>query len=154
MYSTAQVRGLSFDAAGGKYADVTWLLGVAARGDIVWIVEPLMMYRLHAGNMGKEESVADRLKLFAYLKKHASTLGKGLIGDFRFFMYKKLIELHRKNVRELSSSRQRTMRAYLAKYRCLRFARLDHHGFFLQKMKVRLLQCVRSRALKFPHGAA
>ncbi len=154
VYATARIRDLRFEGTGGKYADVTWILGVAARGDIVWIVEPLMTYRLHASNVGKEESIGDRLKLFGSLKKHASTLGKGLIEDFRFFLYKKLSQMHRKNVLQLSPLRRRIIRAYLRKYRCLRFTRLDHHRSFLSKTRTRLIHRLRPRTFKYPHGAA
>ena len=154
VYSTARVGELRLDPAGGKYGDVSWLLRVADRGGIVWIVEPLMTYRLHASNDSRQESIGDRLKLFAFFKKHISTLGQGLIEDFRFFLYKKILDLDRKNLLALSPSRRRTVQAYLTRYRCLRFSRLDHHRYLLQKAKVRLVQRLRPRTFKHPHGAA
>ena len=154
VYATARIRDLRFDATGGKYADVTWILGVAARGDIIWIVEPLMTTRLHASNDSRQESIGDRLKLFAFFKKHISTLGEGLIEDFRFFLYKKILELDRRNLLALSPSRRKTVQAYLTRYRCLRFSRLDHHRSLLQKAKVRLVQRFRPRAFKYPQGVA
>lgn len=154
VYSTARVGNLRFDPAGGKYADVSWLLRVADRGGIVWIVEPLMTYRLHASNDSRQESIGDRLKLFAFFKKHISTLGQGLIEDFRFFLYKKILELDRENLLALSPSRRRTIQAYVTRYRFLRFSRLDHHRYLLQKAKVRFVQRFRPRTFKHPHGAA
>jgi glycosyltransferase involved in cell wall biosynthesis len=154
VYSTARVGELRFNPAGGKYSDVSWLLRVADRGGIVWIVEPLMSTRMHASNDSRQESIGDRLKLFAFFKKHVSTLGQGLIEDFRFFLYKKILDLDRKNLLALSPSRRRTFRAYMTRYRCLRFSRLDHHRFLLQKAKVRLVQRFRPRTFKYPHGAA
>jgi glycosyltransferase involved in cell wall biosynthesis len=124
VYSTTRVGELRFDPAGGKYGDVSWLLRVADRGGIVWIVEPLMTSRMHASNDSRQESIGDRLKLFAFFKKHTSTLGPGLIEDFRFFLYKKILDLDRKNLLALSSSRRRTIRAYVTRYRWLRFSRL------------------------------
>jgi len=154
VYSTARVGELRFNPDGGKYADVSWLLRVADRGGIVWIVEPLMTTRKHASNDSRQESIGDRLKLFAFFKKHKSTLGQGLIEDFRFFLYKKILELDRKDIRVLSPSRRRTAKAYLARYRLLRFLRLDHHRFLLQKAKVRLIQRFGARTIKQPDGAA
>jgi len=154
VYSTARVGDLRFDPAGGKYSDVSWLLRVADRGSFVWIVEPLMTTRMHASNDSRQESIGDRLKLFAFFKKHESTLGHGLIEDFRFFLYKKMLELDRKNLLVLSPSRRTTVQAYLTRYRCLRFSRLDHHRFLLQKAKVRFVQRFRPRTFKYPHGAA
>lgn len=154
VYSKARIGALRFDPAGGKYGDVSWLLRVADRGGIVWIVEPLMTTRMHASNDSRQESVGDRLKLFAFFKKHTSTLGQGLIEDFRFFLYKKILELDRISIRTLSPSRRRTVQAYLTGYRFRRFSRLDHYRFLLQKTKVRLVQCVRPRTFKYPYGAA
>ena len=154
VYSTTRVGELRFDPAGGKYGDVSWLLRVADRGGIVWIVEPLMTTRMHASNDSRQESIGDRLKLFAFLKKHTSTLGQGLIEDFRFFLYKKILELDRISIQTLSPSRRRTVQAYVTRYRCLRFSRLDHHRALLQKAKVRLVERFRPRTFKYPHGAA
>ncbi len=154
VYATARIRDLRFEGTGGKYADVTWMLGVAARGEIVWIVEPLMTTRLHASNIGRDESIGDRLKLFGFLKKHESTLGRGLIEDFRFFLYKKLSQMHRKNILQLSPMRNRIVRAYLTRYRCLRFTRVDHHRSLLSKTRARLIQYFRPQTFKYPHGAA
>lgn len=154
VYSTARTGELKFNPSGGKYSDVSWLLSVADRGGIVWIVEPLMTTRMHASNDSRQESIGDRLKLFAFFKKHTSTLGQGLIEDFRFFLYKKILELNRKNLRALSPSRRRTVQAYLTRYRFRRFSRLDHHLFLLRKAKVRLVQRLRPPTFKHPPGAA
>ncbi len=153
-YAIGAIRDLRFDPTGGKYSDVTWLLRVAERGDIVWIVEPLMTTRMHASNDSREESIGNRLKLFAYFKNHVSTLGEGLIEDYRFFLYKKILELDRKNLLALSPSRRRMAKAYLARYRWLRLSRLDHHRFLLRKAKVRIVQRFRPREFKYPRGAA
>lgn len=154
VYATARLRGLRFETAAGKYADVTWLLRVAARGAIVWIAQPLMTYRLHAGNDGRRESIADRLKLLAYFKKNVPTLGAGLLMDLRFFVYKKAADLNRSGVLVLPPARKKRIRAYLTKYRLLRFARLDHHRSFLRKARVRLVQRLRAGMPHAPDGAA
>jgi glycosyltransferase involved in cell wall biosynthesis len=153
-YSSARISGLRFDVAGGKYSDVAWLLRVTARGRIVWLAEPLMTYRLHASNDGRKESIADRLKLFAFFKSQVSTLGEGLIQDFRFFLYKKLLELDRRNLCALSPSRRRKLRAYLTRYRFVRLTRLDHHVSLLRKAGVRLARRFRRQTFDYPHGVA
>jgi glycosyltransferase involved in cell wall biosynthesis len=140
VYSRAKIGDWRFDPAGGKYADVSWLIGVASRGELVWIVEPLMTTRLHAGNDSREESIGDRLKLLAYFKRHVSTLGRGLKEDFRFFLYKKMLELERHGLRRISEMRRKAIRSFLASYRFWRYARIDHHRFLVQKMKVRLVR--------------
>jgi glycosyltransferase involved in cell wall biosynthesis len=154
VYSRARIQGMRFETEGGKYADVTWLLGVAARGTIVWIAEPLMTYRLHAGNDGRRESLGDRLKLLAYFKKQVSTLGAGLLMDLRFFVYKKALDLNDSGVLAIPPARKKRVLAYLTKYRVLRFARLDHHKSFLRKAKFRLVQQLRPGASRSPHGVA
>jgi glycosyltransferase involved in cell wall biosynthesis len=153
VYSKARIGALRFDPDGGKYSDVSWLLRVAATGGIVWIVEPLMTTRMHSSNDSRQESIGDRLKLFAFFKKHVSTLGLGLIEDFRFFVYKKILELDRKNVLALSSPRRRTIQGYVKRYRCLRFSRLDHHRFLLQKAKSRIGQRLCPAKFGHPPGA-
>lgn len=154
VYSKARIGVLRFDPAGGKYSDVSWLLRVAETGGIVWIVEPLMTTRMHSSNDSRQESIGDRLKLFAFFKKHVSTLGRGLIEDFRFFLYKKILELDRKSLLALSSSRRRTIQGYVTRYRCLRFSRLDHHRFLLQKAKVRIGRRICPATFEHPPGAA
>lgn len=154
VYSMARVGDLRFDTTAGKYSDVAWLLRVADRGKIVWIAEPLMTYRLHSSNDGRSESIRDRLRLFAFFKKHADELGSGLIEDFRFFLYKKIFELHRKRATQLSPARQRKLRAYMTRYRFRRFARLDHHLSLLRKVVTRFMLHFRRGALNPPHGPA
>ncbi|HEX7954656.1 MAG TPA: hypothetical protein VF523_16445, partial [Burkholderiales bacterium] len=98
--------------------------------------------------------IADRLKLLAYFKKNVPTLGAGLLMDLRFFVYKKAADLNRSGVLVLPPARKRRIRAYLTKYRLLRFARLDHHRSFLRKARVRLVQRLRAGTPHAPDGAA
>jgi glycosyltransferase involved in cell wall biosynthesis len=154
IYSVARIADLRFDESAGKYSDVAWLLRVAGRGEIVWIAEPLMTYRLHSGNDGRRESIADRLKLFAYFKRHAQALGGGLIEDFRFFLYKKMLELHRRHGVRVPGARLRLLRAYMTSYRIRRFGRLDHHASLLKKLGTRLVLRFRAGTFDYPRGAA
>ena len=153
VYSMARIGDLRFDSAGGKYSDVSWLLRVVAKGGMAWIVEPLMTYRLHATNDSRQESIGDRLKLLAYFKRNASTVGHGLIEDFRFFICKKAFQLDRDNVRALSRPRQQTMHAYMTRYRCRRFLRFDHHLAQLRKLGVRLAHFFRRPMVQPSDGA-
>jgi glycosyltransferase involved in cell wall biosynthesis len=154
VYAKAKLAGLRFDAAGGKYSDVSWLLRVAERGAMVWIVEPLMTYRLHASNDSRHESIGDRLRLLAYFKRCEATLGAALIEDFRFFIYKKALELDRRGVQALPPARQKTMQAYLKRYRCRRIGRGDQHLALLRQTQVRLAQRFSTPAHEAPQGSA
>lgn len=140
VYARACVKGLQFDPAGGKYSDVSWLLRVVDRGPMVWIVEPLMTYRLHAANDSRHESIGDRLRLLAYFKRHQATVGRALVEDFRFFIYKKALELDRSHVRALPAARREAMKGYLKRYRCRRVGRFDQHLALLRQTKVRIVR--------------
>lgn len=142
VYSRSRLQGLRFNAAEGKYSDVAWLLRVVERGELVWIVEPLMTYRLHAANDSRQESIGDRLRLLAFFKYRRGVMGSGLVDDFRFFIYKKALELDRANLRVLQPARRETMVSYLRRYRCRRVARFDQHLALLRRTCVRLAQRV------------
>jgi glycosyltransferase involved in cell wall biosynthesis len=140
VYARASVRGLRFDPAEGKYSDVSWLLRVVERGAMVWIVEPLMTYRLHATNDSRHESIGDRLRLLAYFKRRRSTVGPVLVEDFRFFIYKKALQLDQAQQKPLPPARRETMKGYLKRYRCRRIGRVDQHLALLRRTWTRLAQ--------------
>lgn len=142
VYAKASLAGLRFDASGGKYADVSWLLHVVERGPMVWIAEPLMTYRLHATNDSRSESIGDRLRLLADLKGRAAVVGSALIQDFRFFVYKKALELDRNQMSPLTPLRRKAMESYLRYYRCRRLLRVDQHWALLKRAGTRLMQRV------------
>lgn len=109
---------------GGKYADVTWLLNLTRKGAIVWINRPLMIYRLHESNEGKIESVRDRLRFLAYLKKNRTEFGEGILNDYRCsFIYKKILKSHVGS----HSERCRVAISFLNSYRWSRYTRLDYY---------------------------
>jgi glycosyltransferase involved in cell wall biosynthesis len=137
VYTRSRIEGLRFDPAEGKYSDVSWLLRVVERGPMVWIVQPLMTYRLHATNDSRSESIADRLRLLGFFKRRRATIGSALVEDFRFFIYKKVLELHRTRVRRLSAGRERAMAGYLMRYRWRRIARFDQHLALLRRIRLR-----------------
>jgi glycosyltransferase involved in cell wall biosynthesis len=138
VYAKAKAKGLRFDPAEGKYSDVSWLLRVVERGAMVWIVEPLMTYRLHATNDSRQESIGDRLRLLAYFKRRQSVVGPALVEDFRFFIYKKALELDRAQLLRLPVGRRETMKGYLKRYRCRRVGRFDQHLALLRQTRVRV----------------
>lgn len=135
VYATAHIAGLRFEAGRGKYSDVSWLLRVAHEGDVVWLVKPLMTYRLHATNDSRQESIGDRLKLLAFFKSHQPWFGRGLIEDLRYFIYKKALE--RDRVGRLPGRRRETLRAGLSSLKLKRVFRLDHHAALVRKIFLR-----------------
>jgi glycosyltransferase involved in cell wall biosynthesis len=140
VYARSRIAGLRFDQANGKYSDVSWLLRVADRGGLVWLVEPLMTYRLHASNDSRSESIGDRLKLLAYFKRNMATVGSGVTGDLRFLIYKKALELDRQGLRSLPPRRRERLQRALGRLRRHRVLRLDHHAALLRKAAVRIVE--------------
>ncbi len=135
VYKKSAMGSLRFDSDWGKYGDVTWLLNVASCGEIVWINEPLMVYRLHEGNDSLTESRRDRLKFLAFIKKNINQFGVGLLSDYRFFIYKKNLPL----LMGVSGGcrRVRIMKRYMSSYSVFRWLRLDHYFHLVNKWKVR-----------------
>lgn len=114
---------------GGKYADVTWLLSLAMKGNIIWIAAPLITYRMHGSNDGSIESLRDRLRFMGFLKQHLSELGKDLLDDYRCsFIYKKLV----KN-KNLFPARKRLASLFLRRYSFARYAELNLYTDLLKR---------------------
>lgn len=136
VYKSSAIQDFRFDSGWGKYGDVTWLLSVACRGFVIWINEPLMIYRLHDGNDSLTESRRDRLRFLAFLKRNIEVFSKGLLSDYRFFLYKKNLP----NLLHENKNRRRAaiLRKYMSSYRIFRWLRLDHYGYLLNKLKVRV----------------
>lgn len=136
VYKRALVGGTRLQPDGGKYADATWLLNLADRGEIVWVREPLMTYRLHGGNDGMMESRRDRLRVLAYLKKNRQGWGKGLLEDYRCsFIYKTLLRSGQKS----TPARDRLAQAFLRRYRWARYLRLDTYRSLYRRALVKWL---------------
>lgn len=102
VYQRRRLGDTRFAPSEGKYSDVTWLLRLAAQGQIVWIRHPLMTYRIHGNNDGLQESRRDRLRFLAYLKRHQVSLGADLLDDYRCsFIYKPIVQTQQtKHVRQ------------------------------------------------------
>jgi hypothetical protein len=136
VYKKSAIKSLRFDSDWGKYGDVTWLLTVASCGEIVWINEPLMIYRLHDGNDSLMESRRDRFKFLAFIKKNIDKFYKGLLIDYRFFIYKKNLPL----LLGVDGKVKRAdiLKKYMSSYRIYRSLRFDHHWHLINKLRIRL----------------
>ncbi len=143
VYKKSMIGGMSFDANNGKYGDVTWLIKVASRGQLIWVNAPSMIYRLHDANDSLSESRKDRLKFLAYLKRNKHHLGVKILSDYRFFMYKKNLQ----GLYLLSQHKQKAdlLRDYMLFYRVMRWFRLDQHYQLLCKFLIR--QVIRLNSL-------
>jgi len=109
-----------FIVDGGKYADVSLLLDIAQQGPIIWLNKPLMTYRLHGNNLGSIESIPDRIRFLAYLKKYKKILGEEILHDYRSsFIYKRII----RNIRNKDSKRYAIAKSYLNFYHLYHYAR-------------------------------
>lgn len=91
VYQTQRCQNQSMLTSGGKYADVSWLLSLAAQGLIVWCNTPLMQYHLHGGNDGMAESLRDRLRFLAFMKQHPDWCSPSGFIDYRYFLYQKIL---------------------------------------------------------------
>jgi GT2 family glycosyltransferase len=122
VYRKDKISKLKFSSHEGKYSDVTWLLRVAALGQIIWITKPLMTYRIHGGNDGLVESRRDRLRFLGYLKQQLNVLGGGLLSDYRFgFIYKMI----NKTADIRYPARLLLARKFLSQYRWRRYTRTE-----------------------------
>jgi glycosyltransferase involved in cell wall biosynthesis len=110
--------------AGGKYSDAAWLLEISKLGAIVWNSRKLIRYRIHTESDGGFESARDRLKLLGYLKMNSSFVGRAVINDYRFFLYKRLRNTWLSNHR-FPARYTKTFDRYLLMYRIKRFFRLE-----------------------------
>ncbi|MCA3238970.1 MAG: glycosyltransferase family 2 protein [Curvibacter sp.] len=134
VYNCALVSTERLPLDGGKYVDATWLISLAERGEIVWLRDPLMTYRLHGGNDGLKESRKDRLRAMAQLKRNRSRWGKGLIEDYRCsFIYKPLL----RGAAPSSPARRQLAAAFLRRYRWARYLRLDTYRSLLRRALVK-----------------
>lgn len=135
IYRTSVVKNISLDSqTGGKYSDVTWLLEISKCGPIVWNSRKLMRYRMHTANDSNLESLRDRLKLLGFLKRNKSIVGKTVINDCRFGIYKNLSK--RSLMSRGAYFRHRNfIDRYLLGYRFKRFGRRETYAYLLYKLR-------------------
>jgi glycosyltransferase involved in cell wall biosynthesis len=91
IYKKKPLEGVELNVDGGKYCDVQWLSDCAARGAMIWISEPMMVYRLHDSNDSSTESIRDRLRFLAFLKHGDCALSALTLVNYRRFLYKKYL---------------------------------------------------------------
>ncbi len=86
IYRRKSIDGLLVDQRdAGKYSDAAFLMKVIKRGPVVWLAEPLMLYREHESNDSATENVGDRLRLLRFVYTH-STISRNnrLVESYRF----------------------------------------------------------------------
>ena len=138
FFRTDVVKRIPIDhQTGGKYSDVTWLLEISKRGSFVWNPAKLIRYRIHSTNDGGLESTRDRLRLLGYLKTNILFVGRAIINDYRFFLYKKLGKAGGAN-RKLSAKFAKIIRRYLFLYRLKRFVQYKTYAFLYYKIGKKL----------------
>jgi GT2 family glycosyltransferase len=135
IYNRRQVSSQMLVIDGGKYADVTWLLNLAKIGQIVWINQSLMTYRMHASNDGNVESLRDRLRFLRYLKQNRTQIGDAVLQDYRCsFIYKSLSKLDD----NLHLKRRKVAISFLDTYRWSRYVRLGTYIALVKRALVKL----------------
>lgn len=133
IYRAAEAGRSRMPLDGGKYADVTWLLSLAVLGRLVWVNRPLMEYRLHGGNDGLRESLRDRLRFLATLKRHPDWAGATGLVDYRYFLYRKCLDRTAQEGRR--PQRQRWLQQQVARLRRERFLRTtDWRSWWRKRM--------------------
>jgi glycosyltransferase involved in cell wall biosynthesis len=135
IYKTSALNGLHFDRAGGKYSDVKWLSQWCAKGPMLWIAEPMMVYRLHDSNDGNFESRHDRLRFLAYLKSSRDMFSSEILSDYRNFLYKKLVHVLKENSNDKT---YQLLSKFISAHRYQRLLRLSFYQALINKMSTKL----------------
>ena len=135
VYKTSALNDLQFDSAGGKYSDVQWLSQWCAQGPVIWITEPVMVYRFHDSNDGNFESRHDRLRFLAYLKSSHDISSPEILSDYRFFLYKKLLP----KLKETGSEKTyHLLSKFITAHRYKRLLRLSFYQALFNKTSTKL----------------
>jgi glycosyltransferase involved in cell wall biosynthesis len=135
IYKTSALNGLQFDSNGGKYSDVQWLSRWCIKGPMIWIAEPMMVYRFHESNDGNLESRFDRLQFLTYLKSSRDLFSPEILSDYRNFFYKKLLTRLKEKGYEKS---YRLLAQFIARHRLRRLFRLSFFNNFFKKALTKL----------------
>ncbi|MDD5329782.1 MAG: glycosyltransferase [Sulfuricella sp.] len=138
VYRTAVAGAQRIPVDGGKYADVSWLLRLASLGTIVWRARPLMEYHLHGENDGLQESRRDRLRFLGLIKHCRQYAGQAGLGDYRYFIYKKIVAADGENPHK--QARIRRLRQFLMLQRLRRALRLTDYAAMLHKTLLKNLK--------------
>jgi hypothetical protein len=134
IYQRQALQDLRFDISGGKYSDVQWLSRWAAKGPMIWITQPMMVYRLHDGNDSNVESRRDRLRFLAFLKGSRNLFSPEILSDYRHFLYKKLLT----NLSTIKYRRTfQTLSQFITAHRYQRLCRLSFYQALINKLITR-----------------
>lgn len=88
FYRTEYLQRGMFDYSdGGKYADVSFLIKLLAKGPIVWHPSLLVKYRLHGENDSNRMAVIDRMKFIKFLCRNNLFSPKSSIIIRQKFLY-------------------------------------------------------------------
>ena len=135
IYQSSTLNGLQFDSAGGKYSDVQWLSRWCIKGPMIWIAEPMMVYRFHESNDGNLESRFDRLRFLAYLKSSQDLFSPEILSDYRNFLYKKFLPRLKDKSYEKS---YRLLSQFITRHRFQRLFRLSFYNALFNKASTKL----------------
>ena len=87
MYRRKTVTGLTLDPKqGGKYSDISFLMKILQKGNILWEGRPIMRYRKHTAQDSQGVGIKDALQLLRYILQHTEFSKKSK--EVRFFRYK------------------------------------------------------------------
>lgn len=111
VYRRSNTCMLAFDLHAGKYSDVQSLLQLANCGPLIWVKEPVMVYRLHGSNDSNTESFGDRLRFLAFLKRDRQIFSALTLVNYRRFLYKKYLA---RSSHVVTGKRQNLVRRFLA----------------------------------------
>ncbi len=134
IYKTSALNDLRFDTTGGKYSDVQWLSQWCAKGALMWIAEPMMIYRLHDTNDGNFESRHGRLRFMVYIKRSYEMFSPEILSDYRNFLYKKLLpSLKEKNYKK----RHHLLSKFITAHRYQRLFRFSFYQALTKKISTK-----------------
>lgn len=137
IYRTAVAGKERFPDAGGKYADVSWLLRLASLGRVVWVNKQLMDYHIHGGNDGLQESRRDRLSFLGHIKRCPNYVNPTGISDYRYLIYKKIVAVDKG--KPAHHARTQRLNQYIRWQRVRRHLRFSELPAMLRK---HLLKCL------------
>lgn len=138
IYKTSALGTLHFDVNGGKYSDVQWLSQWARKGPMIWISEPMMVYRLHDGSDGNFESRKDRLKFLSFLKASGNSFDFEILSDYRNFLCKKMLPTIIGGGQGVYQYRHRTFSKFIETHRFRRLFRLSFYKALINKVVTRV----------------
>lgn len=101
--------------AGGKYADVSFLLRIIESGSFIWIHTPLVAYRLHPGQDSASISFLDWFQLIQYVTRryHLDSRDRVLL-DYKARFYRSTFKLGSRSLFSKNARRRRLARLCFA----------------------------------------